>query len=224
MKEEFMSKKKSANTFYIIAFSLLILVIIFEAFTYIGYLKYLKEGNYFDLGMHLKSNYTNGFGTALKSIILDFLSLLLFFLLPFVIRFAMSIQVTLYVYIAYGLNIVIGITVLLFAYLRDEPQIYSSSDYGTTTIKTKDDLCSGEEISQTVKTPQDKADAANFWFNILTVALVVAFPYVLFPTLIYFILKEVPFLKGKWYLTLLITLLLFALAIFAGYGFVLLIR
>ena len=213
---------KKNKTLYLVAFILVCLVLIFEVFAYTHYVIYLKEGGNFDFVTTFKEHYTQGFTTGLSSIIVDILSLLLFFLLPFVIQFASIAPVTAYVYIAYGLNIFLGIATLLFNYLAGDSGPYSSTNYETTTIKTTYDLSSGT-TTQSVKTPQDKADAANFWLNVLVLVLFIALPYILIPILLFFLIKKAAFVKGKWFLTALLLLATIALTVILGYGLLLLV-
>ena len=212
-----MRGKKSYNTFRIVVFSLLCLIIVFEVFAFINYLGFLKEESFCDLGEYLKERYANGFETALGSIVMDFISLVLCFLLPFVLQFALRIPVSTYIYIAYALNVTIGITYLIYAGSTHTLAAYSSNDYETTTIRTTYDLSSGEEISRQIKTPQDKADTANFWYSLLLLALIIAFPYVAIPGFLFVIIQTTKFSKEKWYLVLLMTVLTLALTISAGY-------
>lgn len=218
-----MKYKAKNKPFYLLVFIVLCLVVIFEVFAYTHYVGYLKAGGHFDLGVHLQDNYTKGFTSALGNIVMDVLSLILFFLLPFVLQLASMAPVTVYVYIAYGLNIIIGLSFLLFSYFNGEGSTYSSADYETTTIKTTYDLSSGEMVSQSIRTPQDKADAANFWLNVLILLLFITLPYIALPILMFLLIKKAAFVKDRWYIVILLLLLTLALTAGAGYGLSLLV-
>ena len=120
----------------------------------------------------------------------------------------LQIAYILFILITIGMDIVLASTGMSF---------FSSSDFKTTTI-TRTYHLDTHELDEDVRTPSDKAFTANFWMHLLLILLMVDFPFITLPVLLYLVWKGSPFSKKKGWTTLLLTIVSMGVLVGAGIG------